>query len=262
MPLLALLVWLVAAGAAAQAPEAERAPAAEPGDAAGARELARDFLRLGLSAVAEDRWDDALVAFGRAYALAPTPRVAFNLARAEEHAQHFVRALDLYRRFLREPDAPQEFLEDARRAVADLEQRVGTVRVSADGLLEDDALLLDGARLPHAVVGASMPVDPGPHALTVERDGAEIARCELVVEALVDGTAVLEVPPPPIEVSLTSDTASEDLAESPWLWTGIGVGVLAIAGGIVGLVLGLSSTEPVFGSGQSEVPVAVISFRP
>lgn len=221
------------------------------------RELARDFVRLGLAAAAEDRWEDARVAFDRAYDLAPTARVAFNLGQAEVHTGHLVRALDHLRCFVRESEDADAILDEARRTVADLENRVGSVRIEAAGLLEDDELQLDGERVPHAVVGAAMPVDPGPHLIAVMRSDGEVARAEFTAEAGVEASASLVVPPPPPdpEILALPPAPPEDIAESPWLWTGLGLGALAIGGLTVGLVVGLSHEQELMPVG------AFVDFR-
>lgn len=89
------------------------------------RESRREFDRLVRSAVeAYDagRYQDAINALERAYAIRPLPRVLYNIGRAYDQAGRFATAADYYRRFLQsEPDGDAAAV--AREALQTAERR-------------------------------------------------------------------------------------------------------------------------------------------
>ncbi len=159
-PLSLSLAWVFAATTArAQAPEPVGAEALE---------AARQLFFEAYAAGERGRWEDAYRGFSRAMAVRASPAVRFNLAIAARNTGRFVEALDQFRTFLREgaegADAPRRAA--ATREVETLTTRVSrlTVRVQGD---TPQSFQLDGRTLPLALLGAEVPVDPGPHTIEV-----------------------------------------------------------------------------------------------
>lgn len=92
----------------------------------------REFDRLVHSAVdAYDagRYDEAIAALERAYAIRPLPRVLYNLGRAHDQAGRFSTAADYYRRFLgTAPDTAAAAV--AREALQTAERRANEQRTA------------------------------------------------------------------------------------------------------------------------------------
>jgi hypothetical protein len=156
---LSLALVFTATAARAQSPEPVGAEALE---------AARQLFFEAYAAGERGRWEDAYRGFARAMTIRASPAVRFNLAIAARNTGRFVEALDQFRTFLREgaegADAPRR--EAATREVNALSTRVArlTVRVQGDA---PRTFLLDGRTLPLALIGAEVPVDPGPHTIDV-----------------------------------------------------------------------------------------------
>lgn len=226
------------------------------------RALARRAFRQGMQAARAERWDDARVAFERAYELVHRPRVLLNLATAQVHTGRLVEGAEGYRRFLREAgeDAEPRLVEEARRRLAEVEARIPQLTLRANGILDADELRVDGEVLSHAILAAPLPVDPGPHRVEVLRDGAAVAEAAVDLEEHGHESVMLEVPPPRRVVTVPTpdqvargagtgagpsgdftggDTGGDDdsgggVLRSPWLWIAVG---LAVGGGVAAGVL-------------------------
>lgn len=179
----AALLALPAVSFAQPAPPALPAgtPAAEPSPIE--VETARRLFREGVAFAQQARWAEARVKFEGALAIRPAPIVRFNLAVACQNTNQLVRAVSLYRDYLRETpreDDPAR-VDAAAREIDALGRRVARVRVEVTG----DAvrsLSLDGVALNVAMVGSDFPVDPGPHFVEVVGAAGDRQR--------VDGTLI------------------------------------------------------------------------
>jgi len=221
---------------------------------------ARDLFRAGLTAMREERYQDALRAFSQAYALVPQPQTLLNLAGAQVRTGRLVSATESYRRFLR--DAAQGpaavYRDDAQRALDEAERKVARVRVEARGLSETDRVTLDGVSLAPAALSSEVRVDPGEHVLAVARDDAEVARATFVAGEGEARTVRLAVPVDVLRVrpsSVVTEHATSrpsrvqrrrsdpaDESASPWPWIAVG-GALLVAGAIAFAIVWVS-TEP------------------
>lgn len=156
-----LALVLAATSARAQNPTPE-AVGAE------ALEAARQLFFEAYAAGERGRWEDAYRGFSRAMAVRASPAVRFNLAIAARNTGRFVEALDQFRTFLRDgaEGADAQRRAAAAREVDALTTRVArlTVRVQGDTA---QSFQLDGRALPVALLGAEVPVDPGPHTIDV-----------------------------------------------------------------------------------------------
>lgn len=225
--------------------------------------LARELFREGVAHVRANEWPQARTAFERAYALVPRPSVLLNLAAAQVQTGRLVAGAESYRRFLREvtsgPDARRR--PAAERALQEVESRIPRARIEVTGQRDADRLLLDGSEISTAVTGVALPVDPGDHELTVERDGETVGRTRFTavesqeVSVHVRARSTRRRPAPIESPTRRRDRDDDDegsAATSPILWTAIGV---AVVGGVVAAIVLLSGEEDPY---SGNVPPGVI----
>jgi len=223
---------------------------------ASAAAAARDLYEAGIEAAEAERFEEALEAFERSYELAPRAATLMNLGAVAERAGRLVTALNAYRRFLATAD--ERLLasrgDAAREAAARLTPELAHLSVVVVGLERQDELRLDGAPLERASLGLDLPVDPGPHAVTVERpvrapDGAgledapaperlECARADVTLSAGARRDLELRVACPlPRFVVEATEAAPAPSDPAPWIALGVSAGVLAIGALVVGVVV-------------------------
>jgi hypothetical protein len=134
-------------------------------DRAGARVAATE----GVKASNEKRWADAADLFTRAESLVHSPVHLLYLARAQEKLGHLVKARENYTRVIREhlgadsPDAFKQAQASAQQEVGALEPRLAAITVKLGGQKGDVTVTMDGEKVPPALVGLPLPVDPGSH---------------------------------------------------------------------------------------------------
>jgi len=223
------------------------AAAQEPAPTAAEVTLAREQFREGVAAARTGRWWEALEAFTRSYELAPRPATLLNLAGAQVETGHLVEGAESYRRFLRDAEGrAAQRIPMAAAALAAVEPRIARVRVEIDDLLSRDVVTLDDLPLSEAVLGEELPVNPGAHAVRVERDGAEVGRAEFdVVEGERRSTPITLALPPGEDAP--SDATGPAWLRSPWFWAAVGVVVVGTAVGI-GVGIATSGDDPYVGN--------------
>ena len=229
--------------------------------AANRDEEAQQAFRAGVDAARQERWNDALAAFQKAYELSPRPVVLINLASIQVRTGHLLQAAANYRRLL--SDAPSADTAAFRRAATDvlpsLEARIPKIRLRSTGLSQTDTIQVDGHPVAKEALATGHPLDPGEHILIVQRDGIERAR---VLFALVERDvrdirlplpALSAVPASPSQATAAGPSSMPEgislpprrkrtFWASPWTWS-----VLAA------VVVGLSVTSFVLWGGRDEI---------
>lgn len=262
-PLLCItFVALVAASTLGPAP----AMAQSASEVAAARSLFEE----GVAAAGDARWQDALSAFERSYAIAPRSTTLLNLAGAQVQLGRLVAASESYQRLIREAgsNARERRLRDqAREALSSLEPRIAHLTLNITDLARSDEVLLDGTAVAHAIVGVATPVDPGDHRISVRRGDREIGQASVTLseggsrEVTVllrpgDSVAVAAAGGPDETTTVPAaaltadpeDGGGEDIAASPILWTIVGV---VVVGGVVAAVVATQvPTEPSYYTGN------------
>jgi hypothetical protein len=234
------LAWLLCALLAFSSlgPSAQAQAVASPAEIS----LARQEFVAGVEAARQGTWDSALAHFEYAH-----PETLFNVAGAQQKLGELVAAAESYRRYLRTPEAKSR--AEAERALADILPALGAVELTLEGVSEGDRVLLDGTPVNRAVLSAELPVDPGSHVLTVERENHEVVRKpfevdpsqRLAVRAVVPETHALV--PTPAEAARSAeipekapytqaDTSRRGLKIA--VWSGVAI---AVAGAVVGAFL-------------------------
>ena len=100
------------------------------------RNQAREAFQRGVDAFAQQRFQDALLAFQEAYRIAPHPSVRVNMANCYEQLERPVEAIFHFERFLVEAEDPDSEQETAvRSALRRLRRSVGELflRIEPDG---------------------------------------------------------------------------------------------------------------------------------
>jgi predicted transcriptional regulator len=215
--------------AASSAPPAVASPPGEIERQAAARALFEE----GLRHADAGRWGEAADRFERAYALRPTPEIAYNWATALGRLGRLVRASELLRQVERDPQAPAGVRRAAGARLAKLRPRIGRLTVRVEGAAAGAPVLLDGRPLDAALVGVAFPIDPGLHSLEARpRKGGAVTRVAMVGEG-----AEVMLTLDPILAPAGGERAGSgrgSVIGSPWLWTILGVAVVG-AGVAVGL---------------------------
>jgi hypothetical protein len=228
--------------APAPSPATNAAPAGGGSTAAStdAVERARAYYERGLQLFNEENYDAALFEFERAYELAPSYKILYNMGRIQRQQNNYAAAIRSYERYLREGGAnvPADRRTEVERELTILRPRVAevTVKVNIDDAdVYADDIPVCTATIESTCVGRSplrapIIVNSGRHKITASKTG------------WVTATSVISVVgSDKIEVKL--DLVSLDrpvVKTNPWKipaiigWTVTG-GAL-IAGGVTGVL--------------------------
>ncbi|WP_437623019.1 PEGA domain-containing protein [Sorangium sp. So ce1151] len=142
-------------------------------------------------------WAAALQRFREVGQVRMTPQVRFHIAVCEENLGRLVAALGGYELALAEADAVgPDFRGEVEQAIGRLRARIPRLVIVRGKGAASAAMELDGVALGGASIGAEVPLDPGPHALTakapnykpfqrtVELKEEGVTRVEVTLEAL------------------------------------------------------------------------------
>jgi hypothetical protein len=248
------------------------APRAADAQSANERSLARSQFRDGLEAAQGGDWESAFASFQSSYALVPRPITLLNLAGAMVQTGRLVEGAEAYRRFIREARSGREaaHADAARAALEELEGRIPVVELRVLGFTPGDVLSLDGWEVSEAVLEEELPVDPGEHQVTVDRQGhqqlvvsfevREGATREVVVDATsahwpsIDGASESGDGDPILGAGGGGRRGGDDAGESssifasPWFWIITGVVVAAAIAIPIVIVATSSERDPVMGN--------------
>jgi hypothetical protein len=229
---------------------------AQPADsgAAGKVLVARRLYDEGVEAVNKGRWSLAHDRFKASYELAPRVLTLFNLAGSQAQTSRLVEAAESYRRFLRETTDGRypELRADATTQLEALEKQIAQMTVEITNVDGADLILIDDVEYPHSALREPIPMNPGPHEVKVQRDGAAIANQNITLAPGAADTVPIQLakkPPslaaprpalqPPVSgVAIDGKTDEppprRSVFRSPWLWGAVAV---VVAGGVAGAYL-------------------------
>jgi len=222
---------------------------------AGPDDSAQQLFGQGVDAARQNRWNDARVAFERAYELSQRPVVLINLAGAQAKTGRLKEAATNYRRILEDDSGETApFRKAAADVLPSLEARIPMIRLHSTGLRAADVVEIDGEEVPVDHIGEPRLLDPGRHTIVVKRTGIERARVafslaegeshDMSLPASLEPTAptpaMLAAPVEPVEAAngssagLSLEEHSTSVARphrswwrSPWFWTAVAVGSIA-----------------------------------
>lgn len=225
----------------------------------------------GIKLFEEGDYENAAIAFNRAFELRPSYKILYNVGQVENELKHYAKALIAYSRYLEEggDELSEERRAEVSKRIEELKVRVGyiTVLFSRAGV----TVLIDGERQGNTPLEEPLLVDMGTHELSL-RDGIKEIYKETVrlaggqsITLSLDandrraGSAAPSVPaadvaPPdsaPEQTAPTqpaadaaadrTDVAQPAPVEAPpkkkrvWTWVALGVGAAAgIGGGVLG----------------------------
>lgn len=209
------LAWSLAAALALSA-------VARADEGRGGAAEARSLFLAGVEAAEDGRWSDAALLFQRSGSLYPRASTAYNLGRALEHLGRRAGAIEAFEAFLRLSDRHRD--ARLRREVADRIARDRGPSSSPDPRTVTSSVAAEPP-LQRTAEPPILPEQPGPEG----RAGASAAG--------TDGPDGPAAPGGAASDPATAPAPSSGLLASPWLWIGVGLGVVA-AGVAAGVVLG------------------------
>jgi hypothetical protein len=220
--------------------------AATPAVAQDSQDLsqARAKFQQGIELEQAGDWPAALKLFREVGQVRMTPQVRYHIARCEEQLGRLVAALGGFELALEQAeDVGEDFREEVTKSVSELRARIPKLTVERGSGAEAATIELDGIALGDSRVGTSMPVDPGPHAVSAQAPGYQSFHSTVEVGEREEQTVVVELRPLPKETRVP--VAPERVEPSPpsresspvliYVAGGVGIAGLAASGVFWGL---------------------------
>ncbi len=192
----------------------------------------------GLALYDDGDLDAALVEFNRAYALAPTYKILYNIAKIERAKNDYSSALRHFRRYLSEGGAgvPADRQAEVSKEIGVLESRVAEVTIVANVAAADvyvDDIPVCGARIPDPECVGSTPmskpvlVNPGTRTVTAQKRGFQSGYAQVTVAGGDHANVKLDL----LDLRPRSEDAGpRNRAVASWVVTG----ALAVGAGVMG----------------------------
>jgi hypothetical protein len=204
---------------------------------ASAIEEAKAHLKTGTELYDENNFRGALVELQRAYELAPSYKILFNIGQVDMELQDYAGALTAYTRYLREgaSEVPADRVTQVTAEIDKLRARVGHLTIQTTGGAE---VLIDQVSVGFAPLPEAVNVNTGRHTVTVRVQGKEPTSRVVDVAGQQNLTVVLgnEAPvvapptviaPPPRPVPVTPKEAAGPPSKTPMIAS------LSATGGLV-----------------------------
>jgi hypothetical protein len=191
----------------------------------------------GMELYDAEQYEEAAIAFERAYELKPSYKILYNWAQAENESGRYARALEVYQRYLTEggDEVDPGRVEQVQTEIKRLESLVGTLVVRCD---EPGAVVMvDGLRAGETPLDGPITVRLGEREVVVKLEGREIH--SEVVRVAGGEQVEIEVAAPREDEQPAPGSVAEQPEDQPpkrvWTWVVLGIGGAAgIAGGILG----------------------------
>jgi PEGA domain. len=189
----------------------------------------------------------ALEKFQAAYAAFPSPKLMFNIGRANRDLGRPVEALEAFEKFLAgAPDASPETIANANKSAAELRRMLGRIRIDCETAGAE--VSVDGKSVGLAPLPDSIWATPGRHQVTAKHASAAPAIEDVDVTAGSVSTATMRMHPMAVPVAASAPKTAPDFdlqaASRPssasegwwlgrkWTWVAAGSTVLLAAGAI------------------------------
>jgi hypothetical protein len=184
----------------------------------------------------EGSYEAALLEFRRAYELAPTYRILYNVALVNVQVNDYAEALTYFERYLDEggPDIPAERVEEVRQRMAALRPRVAHISVTTN--VTSGQLVINDFTVAELPLEKPVRVNAGRVKITVNSTG-KLPVTKVVELAGGDTKTVsFELRDPTVTVLPPPGGRHERPPKSiPWVaW--VGTGVLAVGAGVTGFL--------------------------
>jgi hypothetical protein len=238
------IVLAAVAGLTTTASAQETDPEAE--DTARARTLFSE----GVALAAEEEFADAADRFRAAYAIHPTPAIAYNLAAALVKLDLLLEASELVRSVTNDPESSPQVRQLAEALRPQIDERMARLTVRVDGDIGSARVNVDEREMRNQELGVPFPMDPGDHVVAAVRNGEVLEQQPVTLEVAGSAEVTLAASTwPPEEEEIVDVPPPEPgpaFYETWWFWTIVG---LAVVGGTVAVILAASGTEdPVAGN--------------
>lgn len=202
----------------------------------------------GLLLYEEGKYDQAAVAFRRAYELKPSYKLLWNVAQVENELGNYSAALKAYSDYLADggDEVPEERRQQVQAQIDRLRLRVGQLTIQC--ATDDATIYIDGKDRGTTPAPDAIYVDVGEHEVEIIKQGERLHR-EVVAVAgrqqvtVQVHTAGEEPLPPPVEPMPEPEPVVDEAEVEPppatgpriWTWVALGVGVAAgVTGGVLG----------------------------
>jgi hypothetical protein len=208
---------------------------------------ARIQFEQGVLLYEEGKYDQAAVAFRRAYELKPSYKLLWNVAQVENELGNYSAALDAYTKYLADggDEVSAERKQQVEKQIERLRFRVGEVTIVCP--VGGATVYIDGKDRGTTPIKGVIYIDVGEHEFEVVKSGQRLHREVKAVAGRQKVTIEVEVagedqPPVPVEPELEPEPESdldepEPTAKGPRIWTWVALGV-GVAAGVTGGVLG------------------------
>ncbi len=214
----------------------------------------------GVGLYKDGDFEQAAIAFERAYELKPSYKILFNIAQTENERKNYAAALKAYHRYLKDGGVQiaAERRAEVEKEFERLKAFVGGITVKTD--IKGAVVFVDGFRQAETPVTKPILVDLGEHEVLIKQGTAELHRETIKVaggqKVVVDLEAGASEEPAQDEPALLEEE-DKDSPKRIWTWVALGVGgAAAIGAGITGgLTLGKAG-DIEDDCGGSECPIS------
>ena len=218
-----------------------------------AKAEARARIEKGKQLYAEGAFEAALVEFQRAYELAPSYKILYNVALIEQQLNDFVASLRAYERYLKDggKDVTAARHAEVEKSIATLQQSIASVMVKVN--VDGADVTVDDVSVGKSPLADAVLVNAGKRRIVATKDGRSATK--VVSVAGTDKTTVtLEVPAeeappvvatpaPTITPSPAAPTPEPASPKRPIPWIGVAVTGAFAAGTILTGVLALHASS-------------------
>lgn len=196
----------------------------------GSESEARALFAQGNEHIRDHDYPGALALFQRAYALFPNVKILLNIGTMLRQLGRNAEAATAYEAYLRDSASDPGKKEEVERLLADLDTRVAKLRVTVDDITA--RVRVDGKLAARSGLAVVIRVEPGPHTVSAERDGAAPVAASVTAVAGEEARLSLQMTPPRPALLPSSPIDLRTRAGVPvWAWVAGGTGVaLGIAG--------------------------------
>lgn len=139
-----------------------------------AKARAQGLLTAGSALYEKGDYAGALEKFNAAYDAYPSPKLLFNIGQADRDLSRPVEALDAFEKFLAaETDASPETTADAHKSVAELQGKLGQIRIAC--ATTGAEVSVDGKSIGRTPLPELIWATPGHHQVTASHASAALA---------------------------------------------------------------------------------------
>lgn len=141
-----------------------------------ATDKARVQFQHGVELFEQGKFEQAAIAFARAYEIKPSYKILFNIGQAENLLQHYAAALEAYTRYLLEggEEVKSERRAFVRGEITRLNSLVGMIVVECP--IEQATVMVDGEIRGQTPLAGPVSVDLGRHEIEISKKGERLHR--------------------------------------------------------------------------------------